>query len=636
MAAVKGKNLVMLQSIERLSGADNDWAVMMKAYLEHEDLFDTIMPSENEAAVNTDATKMRLARTKLVLSVDRIVLSQIEGLNSPKAIWETLQSTYASKSLYRKTSLIIEYTRIRLEDCDSTEQYIDCITTIHQKLKDIGKDLGDDFAACIMLGGLPEEYEPMRMALESMPEKEITTANIKAKLLLKVKWEKPTHGSSELGLYAANNNKRGRRFQRGERWGDNRAKPSYSNAQCYRCNRYSHIAKQCNMPDTRQQRTQQQANHATQDEKEENERDDDQIAAFAFVGLAAGSKASSGDWIVDSGALRHMCNSRCSFTHMRKSSLKYITVADRGEAHVLGEDEVKIHLENGTEIKLLNVLLVPDITVNLVSVSEASKRNFNTIFSEKSCKIIDRNVNVAIKAILEGGIFKIICKRYSDDTNAKRANDTHNIRKQQVALAAHGPATPEDMDLWHRRLAHLNHDYVKQLSRRPASGIHLRSEVGDKCEVCVLGKMCRKPFHRSESRAGGVLDLVHTDLCYITPQSQGGAKYFLTFLDDYSRKCFTYFLKSKNQVYSMFVLFKNYVENNTNRKIKCLQSDNGTKYINFKMQQFLDQHGIQRRLSIPGNPQQNGRAERINRTLLDKARCLIHEANLDKSFWAEA
>ena len=146
---------------------------------------------------------------------------------------------------------------------------------------------------------------------------------------------------------------------------------------------------------------------------------------------------------------------------MRKSSLKYMTVADRGKAHELGEGEVKIHLENGTEIKLLNVLLVPDITLNLVSVSEASKRNFNTIFSEKSCKIIDRNGNVAIKAILEGGIFKIICKRYSDDTNAKRVNDTHNIRKQQVALAAHAPATPEDMNLWHRRLAHLNHDYVK-------------------------------------------------------------------------------------------------------------------------------------------------------------------------------
>ena len=71
---------------------------------------------------------------------------------------------------------------------------------------------------------------------------------------------------------------------------------------------------------------------------------------------------------------------------MRKTSLKYIIVADRRKAHILGEGEVTIQLENGTKVKLLNVLFVPDITVNLVSVSEASKRNLDTIFSEKKKK----------------------------------------------------------------------------------------------------------------------------------------------------------------------------------------------------------------------------------------------------------
>ena len=191
--------------------------------------------------------------------------------------------------------------------------------------------------------------------------------------------------------------------------------------------------------------------------------------------------------------------------------------------------------------------------MNSVSVSEASKRNLNTIFSKK--KIIDCNGNVAIKATLEGGIFKITCKkhRHSDDINVKRVNDTYSNCKQQVVLAAHASTTPEDIDLWHKRLVHLNHDYIKQLSRRPASGIHLKSEVGNKCEVCVLGKLCKKPFHTSESRASGILELVHKDLCYITPQSHGGAKYFLSFLDDYPRKCFTYFLKSEDQVYLMLI-----------------------------------------------------------------------------------
>lgn len=105
--------------------------------------------------------------------------------------------------------------------------------------------------------------------------------------------------------------------------------------------------------------------------------------------------------------------------------------------------------------------------------------------------------------------------------------------------------------------------------------------------------MCKAPFRENEKRASKVLELVHTDLCYITPTSHGGAKYFLTFLDDYSRRIFVYFLKSKDEVYKSFIHFKNYAENDTGKKIQYLQSDNGTEYQNSRMKQLLDEAGIQ-------------------------------------------
>ncbi|CAB0021134.1 unnamed protein product, partial [Nesidiocoris tenuis] len=118
-------------------------------------------------------------------------------------------------------------------------------------------------------------------------------------------------------------------------------------------------------------------------------------------------------------------------------------------------------------------------------------------------------------------------------------------------------------------------------------------------------------------------------------KSLGGASYFVTFTDEKSRYSRVYFLKHKNEVLENFKNFKNEVETFTGKKIKYLQSDNGTEYVNGSFNKFLLDSGIQRRLSAPFTPQQNGLAERLNRTLLDKARCLMAEGNLPPALWAE-
>ena len=181
VGTVSGGNLQMLQNVPLLLGASNYnvWATKIQAYLNRENVFDTINVVSPATAVSTDATKKRIAQSKLILAVDDKILSQIEGMDDPKLIWEKLERNYASKSMYRKTSLIIEYTQIKLENFESIDEYIDKIETTHQKLVDIGKDLGRDFAACMMFAGLPAEYEPMHMTIESMLESEFTIEKIK-------------------------------------------------------------------------------------------------------------------------------------------------------------------------------------------------------------------------------------------------------------------------------------------------------------------------------------------------------------------------------------------------------------------------------------------------------------------------
>ena len=78
------------------------------------------------------------------------------------------------------------------------------------------------------------------------------------------------------------------------------------------------------------------------------------------------------------------------------------------------------------------------------------------------------------------------------------------------------------------------------------------------------------------------------------------------------------------------------MENQTGRKIKCLRSDNGTEYIDSRFMELCEQHGIKRHFTVHKTPQQNGVAERMNRTITKKARCLRLNAKLAKNFWAKA
>jgi transposase InsO family protein len=119
-------------------------------------------------------------------------------------------------------------------------------------------------------------------------------------------------------------------------------------------------------------------------------------------------------------------------------------------------------------------------------------------------------------------------------------------------------------------------------------------------------------------------------------ESLNGSKYFLLFIDDFSRYCWVYFLKSKADVFAEFIKFKAAVELETGNKLKILRSDNGGEYTSRQFEAYLAKEGIKHQLTVPYTPQQNGVSERRNRTLMEMARCLLYEKKLPLNFWAEA
>ncbi|KAG8471369.1 hypothetical protein CXB51_036995 [Gossypium anomalum] len=191
-------------------------------------------------------------------------------------------------------------------------------------------------------------------------------------------------------------------------------------------------------------------------------------------------------------------------------------------------------------------------------------------------------------------------------------------------------------ELWHKRLSHMSEKGLNCLAKKnQLSG--LKNATLKNCAHCLAGKQRRVSFRSCPPhRKSELLELVHSDVCgLIKVRSHGGALYFVTFIDDCSRKLWVYTLKSKNQVFEVFKQFQASVERETRKKLKCIRTDNGGEYTG-SFHEYCLRQGIIHQRTPPKTPQLNGLAERMNRTLIERVRCLLSDAKLPRSFWAEA
>ena len=141
-----------------------------------------------------------------------------------------------------------------------------------------------------------------------------------------------------------------------------------------------------------------------------------------------------------------------------------------------------------------------------------------------------------------------------------------------------------------------------------------------------MGKSAKSPFPNSDSRATRILDLIHSDVSdRMSHVSLSGYEYYELFIDDHSRRTWIYFLKTKSEVFKRFQEFRALVETQTSRKIKSLRSDNGGEYTLGEFVDYCAEAGIRRELTVPYNPQQNGVAERKNRSIGGVAKAMLHD-----------
>jgi transposase InsO family protein len=216
----------------------------------------------------------------------------------------------------------------------------------------------------------------------------------------------------------------------------------------------------------------------------------------------------------------------------------------------------------------------------------------------------------------------------------KEEGGLHKPKGHSEASLTHSIENP--CELWHRILAHINYKALPYVSKIVTGLPEFKVDHESVCNGCAQRKNIKNPFPKRHNKAEGFLEFIHLDVCGPMPSTSiSGYVYYVSFIDDYSRKTWVYFLKSKDEVFGKFKEFKALIENLYERNIKILRSDNGGEYTSKEFIKFCKDVGIKRELTTPYNPQQNGVAERKNITIMEAVKTMIHDQYLPMHLWAE-
>ncbi|KAG7546386.1 Integrase catalytic core [Arabidopsis suecica] len=333
-------------------------------------------------------------------------------------------------------------------------------------------------------------------------------------------------------------------------------------------------------------------------------------STYCFIGIlnVAQHTLSNETWVVDSGATHHVSHDRKLFISIDTSIVSYVNLPTGPTVKISGVGTIQLT----TDIQLQNVLFIPEFRLNLISISSlTTSLGSRVIFDPHCCEIQDLTRGSTI------GKGRRLGNLYVLDT----------VPPPSVLVNA-----VVDINVWHKRLGHPSYSRLDAISEALGTTRH-KNKGSSYCHVCHLAKQKKLSFPSSNNICNSTFELLHIDIWGpFSVETLEGFKYFLTIVDDHSRATWVYLLKSKSEVLTVFPAFINQVENQFNAKVKAVRSDNAQE---LKFSDFYQAKGIVSYHSCPETPEQNSVVERKHQHILNVARSLMFQSQVDLSLWGD-
>ncbi|GJW38668.1 putative ribonuclease H-like domain-containing protein [Tanacetum coccineum] len=330
---------------------------------------------------------------------------------------------------------------------------------------------------------------------------------------------------------------------------------------------------------------------------------------------------------VDSGCSRHMTGNMSYLSDFKEFDGGYVTFGGGAKG---GKITGKGTLKTG-KLDFEDVYFVKELQFNLFSVSQMCDKKNSVLFTDTGCFVLSPDFKLADESQV---LLKVPRK------NNMYSVDMKNIVPKESLTCLVAKATLDESMLWHRRLGHVNFKTINKLVKENlVRGLPTKRFENDQtCVACLKGKQhkasCKSKIQNSITQP---LFMLHMDLFGPTfVSSLMNKKYCLVVTDDYNRFTWVFFLATKDETSGILKSFITKVENLVDKKVKIIRCDNGTEFKNRVMSEFCEKKGIKKEFSVARTPQQNGVAERRNRTLIEDARTMLADSKLPTTFWAEA